>query len=146
MYSDLFFGLSLLTMWNLWTDQECVLLMPKHLCVWEMPSWLLAYIFYLFSLTEVRVRVCIALFFVFWVLTFCTYEFLRGWLISSRPNQLLSTNRLLLLIFSWTCCSKLLYFIPADTLSSLWLNYHQYMICLVTSRMLHSPILDGIVK
>jgi hypothetical protein len=27
------------------------------------------------------------------------------------------------------------YFIPADTLSPLWLNYHQYMICLVTSRI-----------
>ena len=68
-----------------------------------------------------------------------------GWLISSRPNQVLSTNRGLLLIFNWTCFSNLLYFIPAYILSSLLLNDHQYIICLVTSRMLHSPILDGIV-
>jgi hypothetical protein len=60
MYSDLFSGLSLLTVWNLWKDTGCVLLMPEHLCVWETPSWLLAYTFYLFSLTEVRLRICMS--------------------------------------------------------------------------------------
>jgi hypothetical protein len=138
-------------MWNLWTDAGCVFLMPKHLCVWETPSWLLAYTFYLFSLTEVRLRICMSIVCISGLALLyrriCAFYvlFLVIRMISSPPNKFLSTNGGLLLIFTWTCFSNLLYFISAYILSSLLLNDHQYIICLVTSRMLHSPILNGIV-
>ena len=93
------------------------------------------YYMYFGSCPSVQTNLCVVMFFFGWF----------GWLISSRPNQLLSTNGGLLLIFNWTCFSNLLYFIPAYILSSLRLNYHQYIIYVGTSRMLHYLILDGIV-
>ena len=61
--------LSFLTMWNLWTNNGCVLLMSQHCCVWEMPSWWL-YKSQLFSLPEVLLKVCVVLFFFFWAWSF----------------------------------------------------------------------------
>ena len=61
--------LSFLTMWNLWTNNGCVLLMSHHCCVWEMPSWWL-YKSQLFSLPEVLLKVCVVLFFFFWAWSF----------------------------------------------------------------------------
>ena len=60
----------------------------------------LLYFSYFGSCPSVQMNLCVVMFFFWWF----------GSLISSRPNQLLSTNRILLLIFSWTCFSKLLLF------------------------------------
>ena len=51
---------------SLLTEKRCVRLMPQYCCVWETPPSLLLYKIQLFSLIEVHLRVCVALFFVFW--------------------------------------------------------------------------------
>jgi hypothetical protein len=80
--------LSLLTTWTRWTDRGYVLLMPQHRCVLGTPSWLLFY------LTEVRLRVYVALclvFFLAWPFWPDECCFVFGRLVWLRPSQLLST-------------------------------------------------------
>lgn len=130
--------------------------MPQHRCVWETPSWLLSYKFQLFSLTEVRLRVCVALFFVFWAWPFWPDEFCAwlGCFLVIWPIVLVAPWPALIdqpsftfdfqlnLFFQITLLYSRLFTFLAIKLPSVY-----YLLCdQVTYHTFHSPILDGIVR
>ena len=147
--SDVFRAvLPLLTMRNLSKKTWCALLMPRpNRYVWKTSSWLL-YKFQLLSRTEVRLKICVALF--FWPDEFCAWLgcCLVIWsivLVASWPDFIhqpaFAFDFQLNLVFHSTLLYSSLFTFFAVKLPSIY-----YLLCdQVTYRMLHCPIIDGIV-
>jgi hypothetical protein len=122
--------------------QMCVLLNQHHY-VWEKPSWLLSYELQLFSTTEVRFSVCVALFFISWASSLwpdelyawmgCCFFLWFGQFLWSQSATSFNRAIFFYLWFSSELVfpnNSIVHCIPAYSLSLL-LNYHQYIICFV---------------
>ena len=83
----------------MWTGPGYVLLMLQHFCVYEAPSWLFhledmcSSIFHLLGLVLWTEELCVWLVFFVWF----------GPLFFVAPWPVVSTSRLLPLIFNWIC-------------------------------------------
>ena len=130
------------------------------LCVGDILLVVLSYTFQLFSLTEVCLRVWVALYFVYFVHGWVVCGYFTNCFSCALVSSYRPTNCVLPLIFSWTCTctwfffSKLFYYIfqlfhfpcyqitinAISILFALW-SSHLHYIC-----TFHYPILDGILR